>query len=78
MNPKKLAVLAVGVILLLMGVVFSLQGANVIGGSPLMSGNTEYIYIGAGVAVVGLVLLALSTRADRGVSATRPDPAAAP
>ena len=62
MNSAKLAMLIVGVILLLMGIVFALQGANVIAGSSLMSGNSTYIYVGAVVAIVGLVLLVWASR----------------
>ena len=62
MNSRRLALLIVGVLLLLAGIVFSLQGANVITGSSLMSGNPTYIYVGAIVAVVGLVLIALAAR----------------
>ncbi len=65
MDSRKLGLLIVGVILLLAGVVFSLQGANVITGSSLMSGNSTYIYVGAIVAVVGLVLLALASRSGK-------------
>jgi hypothetical protein len=54
-----------GVLLLLAGIVFALQGAGVITGSSLMSGNQTYIYVGAVVAIVGLLLLALSARASR-------------
>lgn len=54
--------LVVGVILLLMGIVFALQGANVLAGSPVMSGNSTYIYVGAVVAIFGLVLLAWASR----------------
>jgi uncharacterized membrane protein YdcZ (DUF606 family) len=52
----------VGVILLLMGIVFALQGANYIKGSSLMSDNPTYIYVGGVVALVGLVLLLLAAR----------------
>jgi hypothetical protein len=65
LNSKKAALLVVGIILLLMGVVFALQGDNVIRGSSLMSGNSEYIYIGGAVAIIGLILIALSTRVGR-------------
>jgi len=61
-NSRKLALLILGVLLLLAGTVFSLQGANVITGSSLMSGNSTYIYVGAIVAIIGLALLALSIR----------------
>ena len=63
MNGRKTGLGAVGVILLLMGTVFALQGANIIGGSALMSGNSTYIYVGGVVAVVGLIVLALGLRA---------------
>ncbi len=63
MNSTKLALMIVGVILLLAGIVFALQGANVITGSSLMSGNSTYIYVGAVVAVVGFLLLTWSARA---------------
>jgi NADH:ubiquinone oxidoreductase subunit 6 (subunit J) len=52
----------VGVILLLMGIVFSLQGMNVITGSSVMSGVSAYIYVGAVVAIIGLVLLVLGLK----------------
>ena len=62
MQSRRLALLVVGVILLLMGIVFALQGANVITGSSVMSGNSTYIYVGAIVAIIGLVLLAWASR----------------
>jgi hypothetical protein len=54
--------MVVGVILLLMGIVFSLQGMNIITGSSVMSGVSTYIYIGLGVAIMGIVLLVLGMR----------------
>ena len=65
MNSRKLALVILGVLLLLAGIVFSLQGANIITGSSLMSGNSTYIYVGAIVAIIGLALLALSFRAGK-------------
>jgi divalent metal cation (Fe/Co/Zn/Cd) transporter len=62
MNSRRLALLIVGVLLLLAGIVFSLQGADVITGSQLMSGNSTYIYVGAVVAIIGLVSLAVAWR----------------
>jgi len=64
----------VGLILLLMGVVFALQGAGDIGGS-VMTGNSIYIYIGGAVALVGLVLLVLGFRS--GGSSMKSEPAQA-
>jgi len=65
-NSRKLALLILGVLLLVAGIVFSLQGANIITGSSLMSGNSTYIYVGAIVAIIGLALLALSSRVRDG------------
>jgi uncharacterized integral membrane protein len=48
--------LAVGVLLLFFGVVWSLQGSDVIGGSG-MSGQAQWLVIGLFVAVIGAVLL---------------------
>jgi len=62
MNTRKLVLEVVGVILILMGIVFSLQGANVIGGSAVMSGVTSYIYVGVVIAVIGLIVLVLGFR----------------
>ena len=45
-----------------MGIVFSLQGMNIITGSSVMSGVSTYIYIGAVVAIIGLVLLVLGLK----------------
>gem|GEM_PF-4065331 len=61
LNSRKLALLVVGILFLLAGIVFALQGANVITGSSLMSGNSTYIYVGAVVAIIGLALIAWST-----------------
>jgi len=71
-NSGRLAVAILGVLLLLAGVVFSLQGADVITGSSLMSGNPTYIYVGAVVALIGLVLLFWSARAGKGAGAPPP------
>jgi len=75
MNSKRLTLMVVGVILLLAGIVFSLQGADVIKGSQLMSGDSTYIYVGAVVAIIGLALLAA---ASRGGNKSPPPTAAAP
>lgn len=48
----------VGVILLIAGIIWALQGFGEIGGS-FMSGNSVWAVIGPVVAVVGLVLAAL-------------------
>lgn len=76
MPLRNVALAAVGVVLLLMGTVFSLQGANYIGGSALMSGNPTYIYVGAVVALVGLALIVFGARSPRRQTAAQPGPAA--
>ena len=72
MNSRKTIMIIVGVILLLMGVVFALQGANVITGSSVMSGNSNYIYIGGLVALVGLVFLIWTLRMKAAPSPSTP------
>lgn len=45
-----------GVLLVVVGAVWTLQGLNVLGGSA-MSGNTTWAIVGPIVAVVGLIAL---------------------
>ncbi len=65
----------VGIVVLLLGLVFALQGAGVIGGSALMSGNSTYIYVGGIVAVVGLLIVILASRAGANPNPTVRPPA---
>jgi len=51
----------VAVILLLLGGLWVLQGANLIGGS-VMSGHSQWLYIGIVLVVVSLALLWWSNR----------------
>ncbi len=46
----------VGAVLVLLGGLWTLQGSNVIGGS-VMSGQSQWLYIGLVVLVVGLAVL---------------------
>jgi hypothetical protein len=46
----------VGVLLILLGALWILQGANILGGS-VMSGQSQWLYIGIVVALVGAGLL---------------------
>jgi hypothetical protein len=57
MATRRQALVIVGVLLLFFGTGFALQGANVIGGSAVMSGNSTYIYVGGVLAVIGLILI---------------------
>ncbi|MEN3305675.1 MAG: hypothetical protein V7603_1877 [Micromonosporaceae bacterium] len=56
----------VGALLLLAGVVWALQGFDVLGGSA-MSGHSLWAVVGPIVAVAGLVLLLAGVRAVRRV-----------
>jgi len=53
----------IGIILVLIGAVWTLQGSNVIGGS-VMSGQSQWLYIGIVVAIAG-VILAIWSRTRR-------------
>lgn len=46
----------VGVVLVLLGGLWVLQGANLMAGS-VMSGQSQWLYIGIVVAIVGVVVL---------------------
>ena len=46
----------VGVVLVLLGGMWTLQGSNVLAGS-VMSGQSQWLYIGLVVAVIGLAVL---------------------
>lgn len=59
-----LVVAVVGVVLLVVGVFWALQGFGTIGGS-FMSNNSTYEIIGPVVAVVGLLLAILGIRRNR-------------
>ena len=43
----------IGVLLILVGIVWTLQGGNFIGGS-MMSGQSQWLYIGIVMVIVGL------------------------
>ena len=51
----------IGIILILLGGVWILQGSNVLAGS-VMSGQSQWLYIGIVVLIVGLVALVWSWR----------------
>jgi protein-S-isoprenylcysteine O-methyltransferase Ste14 len=72
MTSAKWILVIVGVLLILAGIVFSLQGANILGGSALMSGNPTYVYVGAVVAVVGLILVIAGARMKGKAHSTPP------
>ena len=58
---KKPVWIVVGVLLILLGALWGLQGLGVVGGSA-MSGKTLWAVVGPIVAVVGVVLLVTGIR----------------
>ena len=61
MRHVKIAVTVVSVLALLMGVLWLLQGVNILRGSP-MSGDIQWSYRGGGLIVIALALLSWSAR----------------
>jgi len=51
----------VGLIVVVVGAIFAGQGANLIPGSS-MTGDRTWLYIGAVMAVVGIILIVLGRR----------------
>lgn len=56
--------LVIGVLAILIGLVWTLQGLNILGGSA-MSGHTIFAVIGPIIGLVGLVLVVVGVRAGR-------------
>ena len=67
---KKVLLIVVGLVLLLLGVIFGLQGAGAMGGAA-MSGSSFWAVAGPVIAVVGLVVAGLGLRSGRVRSAGR-------
>ena len=57
----KIVLLVVGILLVLVGGLWVLQGLGYVGGS-FMSGARQWFWIGLGVGVVGIVLAVLGIR----------------
>lgn len=70
MAARRWTSIIVGLLLLLFGTVFALQGANVLKGSPVMSGNSTYIYVGAALVVIGVILMAVGAMSRQKSSPT--------
>ena len=64
--PMRIVFVVFGVLVLLAGTVFALQGAGYIPGS-FMSNNPPWIWIGSITAMVGLAILAFGIRFSRAV-----------
>jgi hypothetical protein len=54
----------VGILLIVMGIVWILQGINVLPGS-FMTGQIQWAYRGAAAAIVGLIIFMFSIRGGR-------------
>jgi len=61
--------LVIGVLALIAGIIWTLQGLNVIGGSS-MSGQTMWAIIGPIVGIIGLGLLIMSLVSGRRATAS--------
>jgi uncharacterized membrane protein YidH (DUF202 family) len=66
MNSRagRIALIVIGVVALLIGLVFAGQGSNLIRGSG-MSGSHMWLSIGLVLAIVGIILLVLGLRRRR-------------
>jgi len=62
MSAMKWGLLVVGILLLLAGIVFALQGATGIGGGSSMDNNPFWTYAGAVIAVIGAALAVVGIR----------------
>lgn len=60
-NPMRIALKVLGIVLVLMGGVWILQGINVLPGS-FMTGQTKWTIYGVVAVIVGATLLVASTR----------------
>ncbi len=59
---KRWTFVIVGIVLVIAGVIFMLQGLDVFGGSSGMNGNKTWAVLGPIIAIVGLVLLVTGAR----------------
>jgi hypothetical protein len=63
---RRIIPIVIGIVLLVLGAGWAAQGANVIGGSSLMDGNTIFVLLGGVVAVIGLALVAFGVALKKG------------
>jgi hypothetical protein len=61
---KKGLLIVVGVVVALAGLLFTLQGLNVLGGSA-MSGKTMWAVLGPVILIVGLIVAGVGARRGR-------------
>ena len=56
--------LILGALAIAVGIIWTLQGLNILGGS-VMSGDTTFVIVGPIVGIVGLILVAVGIRQGR-------------
>ena len=66
---KRAVLVVIGIVLVLAGIVFTLQGLDVMGGHGGMNGHEVWAVIGPIIAIVGLVVAAAGARRRSGRSA---------
>jgi hypothetical protein len=76
LNGLRMAGIIVGVLFVLSGGIFALQGEGVLLGSP-MSDNPTWIYIGSLVILMGVILILISSIAFKKKSSARKSDTAA-
>jgi hypothetical protein len=62
---KRALLVGVGLVLLLAGAIFTLQGLGDIGGNNAMSGHTFWALAGPVIALAGVVMAIIGVRAGR-------------
>jgi hypothetical protein len=62
---KKAVFVVVGIVLAIAGIIFTLQGLNVMGGNGGMNGNKLWAVLGPIIAIVGLILIVTGARSRR-------------
>jgi len=62
---KRALLVVVGLVLLLAGAIFTLQGLGEIGGSNAMSGHPFWAVVGPVIALAGVALAIIGVRAGR-------------
>lgn len=64
MKPQRMVLLVLGVLLIVIGALWFLQGIGVVAGS-VMTGVTLWAIIGPIVAIMGILLIVLARRRSR-------------
>ena len=53
----RIATTIVGIVMVLLGGIWTLQGANILTGSALMSGQSQWLWTGVAVLLIGAAVL---------------------